>query len=133
MFLNVDAGIGALTTETGTSATILSLPKEDVLIILSDADNNNVDSYSKSQDVWTSSQMDIDASDGSQLNSGKIVYYSIDGAIRASDSEFLGSSRIRWFGQIKRIHFGGTTAKDFYFDFFDHILPGLKCVIRLRV
>jgi len=119
MYLNVDAGIGALTGETVTSATILSLPKEDVLIILSDADNNNVDSYSKSQDVWTSSQMDIDASGGNQLNSGKIVYYSIDGAIRATDAEFANGSKVSWFGQIKRTHFGGTTAEDNYFDFFE--------------
>jgi len=111
-------GSGGLSAETDISCTITSLPKEEILLLLSDADNGKVDSYSKNQDTWTNNQIDLIIS-GNLDNSSRVVFYSIDGAIRASDSEFLGSSRIRWFGQIKRIHFGGTTAKDFYFDFFE--------------
>ncbi|MBC8549763.1 MAG: hypothetical protein H8D23_08930, partial [Candidatus Brocadiales bacterium] len=52
-------------------------------------------------------------------NSGKIVYYAIDGAIRASDAEFGNGSKVSWFGYIKRTHFAGAEAEDFYFDFFE--------------
>ena len=109
---------GAVSAETDISCTVTSLPKEEILLLLSDADNGEIDSYSKNQDTWTDNQIDLVIS-GTLDNASRMVFYSIDGAIRATDSEFIGGSRIRWFGQIKRTHFGGTTAEDNYFNFFE--------------
>jgi hypothetical protein len=109
----------SITTELNTSAIITSLPQEDILIILSDADNSTIDTYSKSNDTWTSAQITQYTYAGNVDASSKTVYYAIDGAIRASDADFCNSVAIKWFGQIKRTHFGGTTAEDNYFNFFE--------------
>ena len=110
---------GSIATEANTSAVLTSLPKEDVFIILSDADNNKVDTYSKNNDTWTPNQITQYSYAGNTAASSKTVSYAMDGAIRVSDADFDNNAVVKWFGQIKRTHFGGTTAEDFYFNFFE--------------
>ena len=69
--LYVDA---SLITENTVSATITSLPKEDILVLLSDADNSDVDTYSKNKDTWTNAQVNVNPSDTTLENNSKIVY-----------------------------------------------------------
>ena len=118
----VATAIASFTAETDISCTIKRLPKEETLVLLSDADNNKIDTYSKNQNAWTNNQIDL-VDTGTLDNSGKIVYYAIDGAIRASDAEFGNGSKVSWFGYIKRTHFEMTkdanSAQDDYFDFFE--------------
>jgi len=109
----------SITTEYNTSATLTSLPQEDILIILSDADNNKVDTYSKNEDTWTADQITQYSPSGDASDKSRTVFYAIDGAIRVSDADFHNGCSVKWFGQIKRTHFEGATAQDFYFNFFE--------------
>ena len=106
--------------DSNNSATVLVLPKEDVLVVLSDATTAKVDTYSKNQDTWTADQITLDTTSGNLPNRAKTSYYVIDGAIRACDGEFGNASKIQWFGQIKRNHFTGAnaTAQSDYFNWY---------------
>mgnify|MGYP002725560829 CR=1 FL=1 len=113
-----------LTNESNTSAAVKLMRNADVLIALSDADNNKVDIYSKNTDersetAWSNDKIDIVGENVPQYTSGKIVYYTIDGAIRSTDAEFDNASRIRWYGFINRTHFQDAQSKDQYFGFFE--------------
>jgi hypothetical protein len=107
------------TSEANESAVITSLPKEDYFLILSDADNGKIDTYSKNRDTWTADQITIDSTGGELVAKTKPVYYSVDNAIRASDANFDLGNNTRWFGYIKRTHFEGCTAEDKYLDWFE--------------
>ena len=102
-----------------TDATITSLPKEDVIVLCADAGSIAVDTYSKNQDTWTADQIDLDTTSGSADNSAKVSYYAIDGAIRACDGEFKNVSKIKWFGQVKRVHFADATAETVYYNWYE--------------
>jgi len=52
-------------------------------------------------------------------NYAKMIYYTVDGAIRACDAELGNASRVRWFGLIKRTHFEGTKAVKIYYDWYE--------------
>jgi hypothetical protein len=106
-------------SENNTSAVITSLPKEDYFLILSDADNGKIDTYSKNRDTWTADQITIDSTGGELVAKTKPVYYSVDNAIRASDANFDLGNNTRWFGYVKRTHFEGCTAEDKYLDWFE--------------
>ena len=108
-----------VSVEADESATITSLPKEDYFLILSDADNGKIDTYSKNKDTWTADQITIDSTGGNLASSTKPVYYSVDNAIRVSDANFALGNNIKWFGFIKRTHFEGCTAEDKYLDWFE--------------
>ena len=108
-----------LTAEVGTSAAVKSLPKEDYLLLLSDADNGKIDTYSKNRDTWTADQITIDSTGGKLSGVTQPVYYSVDNAIRASDANFALGNNTQWFGFIKRTHFEGCTAEDKYLDWFE--------------
>ena len=108
-----------LTAEVGTSAVVTSLPKEDYFLILSDADNGKIDTYSKNRDTWTADQITIDSTSGNLVASTKPVYYSVDNAIRVSDANFALGNNTKWFGFVKRTHFEGCTAEDKYLDWFE--------------
>jgi hypothetical protein len=108
-----------LTGEAGTSAVVSTLPKEDYFLILSDADNGKIDTYSKNRDIWTDNQITIDSTGGNLSDKSKTVYYSVDNAIRISDANFNLGNNTKWFGYVKRTHFEGTTAEDKYLDWFE--------------
>jgi hypothetical protein len=116
------------------SGTIKKRGIGESLIVLSDADTASVDIYSPNSDKWndTSSspednpKMDLLLDDdGSGTNViitslSKMDYYSADGAIRASDGYFGNSTRVRWYGLVKRDHFKGLQHSDVFFDFYQN-------------
>jgi len=108
-----------LTAEVGTSAVVKSLPKEDYILLLSDANNGKIDTYSKNRDTWTADQITIDSTGGKLSGVTKPVYYSVDNAVRASDANFALGNNTQWFGFIKRTHFEGCEAEDKYLDWFE--------------
>ena len=106
--------------ENDTSANVYSYPRNEVLLLSSDAVNGKIDTYSKNNDLWTVDQIDIDSTGGSMPNYAKAIYHSADGAVRVCDTEFDNASNIRWFGLIKRIHFSGATAVKMYDGWYDN-------------
>ena len=83
------------------------------------ADNGN-DSESQMYDAedggdWTADRLTILGG-----TSQKIIYHLADGAIRYCDTAFGGSSRVRWYGHIKRLHFAGLSGAPVvqYNDYF---------------
>jgi len=108
-----------LTTEQYVSGTIKSFPKNEVLLLSADAVNGKVDTYSRNKKIWTPDQITIDSTSGSMSNYAKMIYYTVDGAIRACDAELGNASRVRWFGLIKRTHFEGTKAVKIYYDWYE--------------
>ena len=108
-----------LTTEQYVSGTIKSFPKNEVLLLSADAVNGKVDTYSRNKKIWTPDQITIDTTGGYMSNYAKMIYYTVDGAIRACDAELGNASRVRWFGLIKRTHFEGTTAVKIYYDWYE--------------
>ena len=113
----------SFTSELNTSGTISFLPKEEILVLLSDSDYSKVDTYSKNQDTWTSDQVNINPSGITLEANSKTVFYSIDGAIRVSDADFDNTIQVKWFGQIKRTHFamanGVNSAQHNFFNFYE--------------
>ena len=102
------------------SGTLTKLVREDNIILLSDAANGSIDVFSVNTDDWTNAQITIDSTGGNIKENAKTVYYSINNATRSTDANFNNSSRVRWYGYIKRTHFEGATAVDFYGpDFFE--------------
>ena len=102
-----------------SSGTIKSFPKNEVLLLSADAVNGKVDTYSRNKKIWTPDQITIDSTSGSMSNYAKMIYYTVDGAIRACDAELGNASRVRWFGLIKRTHFEGTKAVKIYYDWYE--------------
>jgi len=108
-----------LTAEADETATIVTLPKEDYLLLLSDADNGKIDTYSKNKDTWTADQITIDSTGGELSLSTKPVYYAVDNAVRISDANFDLGNNTKWFGFIKRTHFEGAQIEDKYLNWFE--------------
>jgi len=115
------------------SGTIKKRGTGESLIALSDADTASVDIYSSNSDKWndTSSSpeanplmnllLDDDGAATTTITSlSKMSYYSVDGAIRASDGYFGNSTRVRWYGLVKRDHFKGHEHADVFFDFYQN-------------
>lgn len=101
-----------------SSGTIKIIHKNEILVLLSDADNGQLDTYSKNNDLWTVNQASVDTTSGNLANSVKLQSYAIDGVIRLCDAEFGNANKVKWFGLINNIHFPGCTAEDIYFDWY---------------
>ena len=113
-----------LAVELNTSAIISSFPRNEILLLNSDAPNGTIDTYSKNQDTWTVDQITLDTTSGNMPNDAKAIYHSVDGAIRACDAEFDNTSTVKWFGLIKRTHFEGANdptngAIQRYYDWYE--------------
>jgi len=115
---NLYIGESSFVTESGQSPTIEKLPAEEILVLLADADNREVDTFSKNNDTWNLEKINIDQS-GELSESSKTVFYSIDGAIRTSDANFDNTINLRWFGQIKRKHFEDSSAIQPFLGFYE--------------
>ena len=108
-----------IVNEYFVSGTISVYPRNEVLLVSADAVNGKVDTYSRNKKIWTPDQITIDSTSGNMSNYAKMIYYTVDGAIRACDAELGNASRVRWFGLIKRTHFEGTKAVKIYYDWYE--------------
>lgn len=114
-FIYVDTDFSSDASSSGEFKTI---PQNEILILLSDATNGALDTYSKNQNKWTPNQASVDTTSGNLANDVKLQHFAIDGALRICDAEFGNASKIQWFGLIKNTHFPGCTAEDIYFDWY---------------
>tara|TARA_R100000808_G_scaffold9836_3_gene26630 strand:+ start:413 stop:2899 length:2487 start_codon:yes stop_codon:yes gene_type:complete len=77
---------------------------DDYLILSDDAtDNPSGYLYSKSEDTWGDRFLSI-----GQSNNYKPAFYSVDGSVRISDSNFGGSNDNQWYGYVDRTLFGNS-------------------------
>ena len=75
---------------------------DDYLILSDDAtDNPSGYLYSNEEDLWGDRFLTI-----GQSNNYKPAFYSADGSVRISDSNFGGSNENQWYGYIDRVLFG---------------------------
>ena len=115
------------------SGTISKRTLGENLIALADSNTGSVDIYSGTSDKWnnTSSSPEnnpklslVFNDSGTTTNvtlasDSKMSYYVADGNIRASDANFDNAIRIKWYGLVKRDHFGGLNYADNHFGYIE--------------
>ena len=117
--------------EQNTSAVIKKHLIGEHLIALADAATGTVDIWQRTVGAsgWVTAPINL-RSDGSitltASTTSKILYYFIDNAIRACDTEFDNSSVIRHYGYVERTHFENTTSNnalisDVYHGFYSNL------------
>ncbi len=114
-----------LTTEAaGATVTVKKHSVGEKYIALADADNGNIDIWTQSTDSWSTAEI-ILASGVNLTSAISPVFYFVDGALRASDSNWDNTSDVKWYGFVERVHFAdangdSTTSSDVFLGFYEN-------------
>ena len=102
-------------------ATLNGVSKEDSLFLLANPTTHKIDVYSTNTvgTNWESNAITLRSSASGVAS--KVLYYSINEAIRCCDTSEGSSSKIQWYGFIQRRHFdqaNSSTDANSYLDFY---------------